>query len=236
MTYTFNNTSSIPSMEEKLYPVAPVPLNSKEALQPVVILQKKNTKNTKPRKPFNQYELGKTCNTKSRRLALLEYMQDNMNHESQVWVFMKDLIRFYVVDLHYKSHTRSFLINDIDILIEENYIEILSIEGKGKTQSLLVKFTNKVIPDEVKETYIPRCWRNIQNQYHLTEMELIVLVEINNRPHSFSYPAFKKKWKSADQEFNRVVKKLEYHNLLSRVHIDEEILFSTQFKMNLPKI
>lgn len=67
-------------------------------------------------------------------------------------------------------------------------------------------------------------------------MELIVLVEINNRPNSFSYPAFKKKWKSADQEFNRVVKKLEYHNLLRRVHEEDEILFSTQFKMNLPKI
>lgn len=233
MNYSFNNTSIIPTIEEKLYPLAPVPLNPTEAIKPVVLSPKKTNKS---RKSFNQHELGKTCNTKSRRLALLEYMQDNLNNESQVWVFMKDLIRFYVVDLHYKSHTRSFLINDIDILMEEKYIEVLSIEGKGKNQSLLVKFTNKVIPDEAKETYIPKCWRVIQNQYRLTEMELVILVDINSRPNSFSYPAFKKKWKCADQEFTRVVKKLEHHNLLKRMHEEDEILFSTQFKMNLPKL
>lgn len=233
MSHSFNNPQTLPTMEETLYPTTAIPLTSKEIVHPVVVVHP----SYKPkRKPFKEFELGKTCNTKSRRLALLEYMKDNINNESEVWVFMKDLTRFYIVDLHYKSGASLFVSKDLQILTEEKYIEVKSIEGSPKNKSLLIKFTSKVIPDQVKETYIPKCWRNLQNQYHLTEMELVVLVEINNRPHSFSYPAFKKKWKCADQEFTRVVKKLEYNNLLHRTHQEDEILFATQFKMNLPKI
>lgn len=233
MSHSFNNPPTLPTMAETLYPTTAIPLNSTEIVHPVVVLPH-NSKTQ--RKPFKEFELGKTCNTKSRRLALLEYMQDNINHEPQVWVSMKDLIRFYKVDLHYKSSVTQLVLNDLDVLKEEKYIEIKSIDGVRKKKSLLIHFTSKVIPDQVKETYIPKCWRNLQNQYHLTEMELIVLVEINHRPHSFSFPAFKKKWKCADQEFTRVIKKLEYNNLLHRTHQEDEILFATQFKMNLPKI
>lgn len=226
MSYTFHNEIN------PIQTITPqgLPVSLTHGTQP-----KTGTVVEKPREKEQQFKLGKIIDTHSRRMTLLEFMKDNVKKQNPTWVCIQDLGRFYKVDLGYSSTPLIKVREDLRYLQANQYIEILDQQGSTRKRDMLVRFTSKFIPENKTQTYMPKYWRTLQKTHSLKDMEMYALIEINYRPNSFSYSAFKKKIGCVDQEFTRVIRKLEALNLLKRSHSEDEILDATQFKMNLPK-
>lgn len=227
MSYTFHNQiNPIQTITPQGLPASLTPGTQPAAPVAPTVVEKPSRQ---------QFKLGAIIDTHSRRMTLLEFMKDNIKKENPTWVCLQDLGRFYKVDLGYRTSPLIKVREDLRSLQANQFIEILDQAGSTRKRDILVRFTSKFIPEDKTQTYMPKYWRSLQKVHSLKDMELYALIEINYRPNSFSFSAFKKKIGCVDQEFTRVIRKLEALNLLKRSHPEDEILDATQFKMNLPK-